>query len=383
MAERLVRRAGGVPPHPVGERRPGARRRCRAGRRVGLRTSCAGRAASAEVVDWNGPAARDRRDSRLARQRRRADRPLLRPLRRAAGRRRSSSGRATRSSRRSATATSTAAAPSTTRASCTCSSPPRASSRAAGELPVNVRFCCDGEEETGGHSIVEFLEADERGADAAVIFDTDMIRARPAGVQPRDARARLLPRHASRRATRDLHSGIYGGAALNAAHALAQAISGVVARDGRLPEPLRRGHRPADRGGAARLGGAAAGPGELAAQGARPLDPRAAEEFYLPHVRRALARRERLRQRLAAPAEDGAAGGGGREPLDPARARARTWTRSRPRSSGSCARRRPRARSSTIERWSSSPPGLVRPDATAIQLGPGGVRARRSASGRR
>ena len=28
----------------------------------------------------------------------------------------------------------------------------------AGELPVNVRFCCDGEEETGGHSIVEFLE---------------------------------------------------------------------------------------------------------------------------------------------------------------------------------------------------------------------------------
>ena len=30
----------------------------------------------------------------------------------------------------------------------------------AGELPVNVRFCCDGEEETGGHSIVEYLEAD-------------------------------------------------------------------------------------------------------------------------------------------------------------------------------------------------------------------------------
>ena len=46
----------------------------------------------------------------------------------------------------------------------------------AGELPVNVRFCCDGEEETGGHSIVEFLEADERGADAAIIFDSGMIR---------------------------------------------------------------------------------------------------------------------------------------------------------------------------------------------------------------
>ena len=46
----------------------------------------------------------------------------------------------------------------------------------AGELPVNVRFCCDGEEETGGHSIVDFLAADERGADAAIIFDSGMIR---------------------------------------------------------------------------------------------------------------------------------------------------------------------------------------------------------------
>jgi acetylornithine deacetylase/succinyl-diaminopimelate desuccinylase-like protein len=46
----------------------------------------------------------------------------------------------------------------------------------AGELPVNVRFCCDGEEETGGHSIVDFLASDDRGADAAVIFDSGMIR---------------------------------------------------------------------------------------------------------------------------------------------------------------------------------------------------------------
>ena len=51
----------------------------------------------------------------------------------------------------------------------------------AGQLPVNVRFACDGEEETGGHSIVEFLESDERGADVAVIFDSGMIRrGRPA-----------------------------------------------------------------------------------------------------------------------------------------------------------------------------------------------------------
>ncbi|HSL64701.1 MAG TPA: M20/M25/M40 family metallo-hydrolase, partial [Gaiellaceae bacterium] len=51
---------------------------------------------------------------------------------------------------------------------------------AEGALPVNLRFACDGEEETGGQSIVDFLAADERGADAAVIFDSDMVaRGRP------------------------------------------------------------------------------------------------------------------------------------------------------------------------------------------------------------
>ena len=47
---------------------------------------------------------------------------------------------------------------------------------AAGELPVSVRFTCDSEEETGGHQIVDFLASDERGADAAVIFDSGMTR---------------------------------------------------------------------------------------------------------------------------------------------------------------------------------------------------------------
>ena len=51
---------------------------------------------------------------------------------------------------------------------------------AEGSLPVNVRFTCDGEEESGGHSIVDFLEADERGGDACIIFDGHM----PAPGQP-------------------------------------------------------------------------------------------------------------------------------------------------------------------------------------------------------
>ena len=32
---------------------------------------------------------------------------------------------------------------------------------AAGELPVNVRFAFDGEEEIGGNSIVEWVDADK------------------------------------------------------------------------------------------------------------------------------------------------------------------------------------------------------------------------------
>ena len=37
---------------------------------------------------------------------------------------------------------------------------------------------------------------------------------------------------------------MYGGASLNALHALMQALSGVLPRDGRLPEPLRAGIIP-------------------------------------------------------------------------------------------------------------------------------------------
>ncbi len=150
----------------------------------------------------------------------------------------------------------------------------------AGRLAVNVRFACDGEEETGGDSIVEFLEADERGADAAVIFDSEMIgRGRPAfNVATRG----LVYFHVTlRTGERDLHSGLYGGAALNAAHALIQTLSAAVAVDGRLAEPLRTGLRPPSEAELASWRELPSGTDELADQGARPMDTRAAEEFYV------------------------------------------------------------------------------------------------------
>ena len=111
---------------------------------------------------------------------------------------------------------------------------------AAGELPVNVRFCCDGEEETGGHSIVDFLEADERGADASIVFDSGMIR-RDLPAFNIATRGMAYFHVTLRTGDRDLHSGVYGGAALNAAHALIDALGALVARDGLLVDSLRKG----------------------------------------------------------------------------------------------------------------------------------------------
>jgi acetylornithine deacetylase/succinyl-diaminopimelate desuccinylase-like protein len=150
----------------------------------------------------------------------------------------------------------------------------------AGRLPVNVRFACDGEEETGGESIVEFLADDERGAQAGIIFDSGMIGpGRPAfNVATRG----LTYFHLTvRTGARDLHSGMYGGAALNAAHALTRMLAAVLPVDGRLAEPLRRGIVPPTREELESWGELPAGAEELADLGARVADPGAAEEFYI------------------------------------------------------------------------------------------------------
>jgi acetylornithine deacetylase/succinyl-diaminopimelate desuccinylase-like protein len=237
----------------------------------------------------------------------------------------------------------------------------------AGELPVNVRFTCDGEEETGGHSIIEFLEADERGADAAIIFDSGMIAR---GVPAFDIATRgLIYFHVTvRTGERDLHSGMYGGAALNAAHALVHTLDAVVAGNGRLVEPLRQGLAAPT---AEELEGWRAlptGAHELAAQGARPKDDNAAEEFYLrtfaepaldvngiesgsPHLQKTV-----LPVQAAANVSIRLAPG--QDPDDIAHAFEQLMRDAAP----------PEA-DLEIERLSSAAPGLVPPDSAAVQLG--------------
>ncbi len=150
----------------------------------------------------------------------------------------------------------------------------------AGELPVNLRFAFDSEEETGGQSIVEWLAGDARGADAAFVFDGGMIeRGRPIFYT---ALRGLCYFHVRvRTGERDLHSGVFGGAALNATHALLQTLSAVLPRDGRVPEPLRVGIAPTS--AEEREGWQLLPPGaeKLALVGAREMDEGAAAEFYV------------------------------------------------------------------------------------------------------
>src|SRR5262245_824543 len=146
-----------------------------------------------------------------------------------------------------------------------------------GALPVNVRVACDGEEEIGGHTIVDWLAQDERGADAAVIFDAHMPRrGQPAFFIATRGICYLHVRVTT--GDRDLHSGIFGGAALSGTHALIRMLSGVLAGpDGRLPEPLRKGVVPPTEQELRDWSSQTPGAEELAGQGARPMDGRAAE----------------------------------------------------------------------------------------------------------
>jgi acetylornithine deacetylase/succinyl-diaminopimelate desuccinylase-like protein len=236
----------------------------------------------------------------------------------------------------------------------------------AGELPVNVRFTCDGEEETGGHSIVDYIAADDRGADAAVIFDGGMIRRDvPAfGIATRG----IVYFHLELRSgERDLHSGMYGGAALNAAHALTFTLGALLARDGRLAEPLRVGLVPPTEEELEGWRELPPGASELADQGARPSDARAAEEFY--------------RRTFAEPSLEINGFESGSPHLQktvlPVVAVANVSIRIAPGQDpdviGSTLERllreaAPPGADMEIERLSSSPPGLVPPDGRAIKL---------------
>jgi acetylornithine deacetylase/succinyl-diaminopimelate desuccinylase-like protein len=234
-------------------------------------------------------------------------------------------------------------------------------------LPVNLRFACDGEEEVGGQTIVDYLATDDRGADAAVIFDGGMLRI-DVPVFDLATRGLIAFDVKVRTGERDLHSGLYGGAALNAIHVLIRLFERVLAGpDGRLPEPLRQGIAPPTEEELAEWRALPPGADELTGQGARPIDSRAAEEFYI--------------RTWAAPSVDvnGILGGkpGLRNTTLSVYAAGELTIRLAPgqdvQTIGATLERLLREaapeRSQVEIDWDGAPPGLVRPDSPAVQLG--------------
>ena len=150
-----------------------------------------------------------------------------------------------------------------------------------GALPVNVRFAFDGEEEVGGDSIVEWVDADSGPADVALILDGGMIRRdQPAFMV--GVRGMIYLHLRVRTGATDMHSGMFGTAALNATHALMAALAPVLPRaDGRPPEELRVGVAPPSAEELEAWARLPSGVEQLEEQGATPIAPGAAEEFYL------------------------------------------------------------------------------------------------------
>ena len=147
-----------------------------------------------------------------------------------------------------------------------------------------------------------------------------------------------------------------------------QILVGVQARDGRLPEPLRAGIVPPTDEELAAWAELVPGEQMLAEAGARPVDPRAAEEFYL--------------RTTAEPSLEvnGILGGSPtlQKTVLPVQAEANLSIRlapgqdvetdRRPRSSSCCATRPRRAPSSRSSGSRRRRPALVPPDAPAVQL---------------
>jgi len=149
-----------------------------------------------------------------------------------------------------------------------------------GALPVNIRLAFDGEEEIGGDSIVQWVEQDERGADAALILDGAMAR-RDQPVFYVGVRGMLYFHLRVRTGTTDMHSGMFGAAALNAGHALMAALASVLPRaDGYLPDDLRAGATPPSNEELSAWAQLPPGAEQLSHYGALPIAPGALDEFY-------------------------------------------------------------------------------------------------------
>lgn len=110
--------------------------------------------------------------------------------------------------------------------------------KATGELPVNVKFIIEGEEEAGGNALAAYIpkNLEKLSADICLISDTGML----SPDQPliiNGLRGGWGCEITVTGPTSDLHSGIYGGAVHNANQALAEILATLHDADGRVTVP--------------------------------------------------------------------------------------------------------------------------------------------------
>src|SRR5579859_4827631 len=110
--------------------------------------------------------------------------------------------------------------------------------KSKGRLPVNVKFLVEGEEETGGEHIEEYVKSrpPRLKSDAAVICDTEMFAPELPTICV-GLRGIVYGELHVEGANHDLHSGIYGGAAPNPIQAIAEIITALKDRDGHIQIP--------------------------------------------------------------------------------------------------------------------------------------------------
>lgn len=152
---------------------------------------------------------------------------------------------------------------------------------AEGALPVQLTIVLDGEEEVGGHSVIDWIEQQPAGAyAAAVVFDAGFVAPGHAAIEA-GVRGVITGTVTVRTGERDAHSGLYGGGALNAAHVLSRLIAGLEpGPDGRLHESLMAGVAPASPIEEAAWKTLPDPAGELAIAGIAPRDPEALADYY-------------------------------------------------------------------------------------------------------
>ena len=107
-----------------------------------------------------------------------------------------------------------------------------------GELPINITFLFEGEEESGSPSLVPFLEAnkEELSADLALVCDTGMWDANTPAICTM-LRGLLGEEITLTAADKDLHSGMFGGPATNPVRVLTRVLSGLHDDNGRVTVP--------------------------------------------------------------------------------------------------------------------------------------------------